>query len=429
MRFILILLCAVLLPTQAYAWACFTLKILEQKYLYVHDYELIFRGKVASIRDMSPEERQKYYPDKDASWKYAPQLATFRIEKKYKGILSDTIEVPDFKGSGPRTTYYKVGQSYYVFANKKNDLATPMGCVGRMYGMEDSTKAQITLERLRVQAEMFDEFIAEKPDQVIAYIEQAKFFEDFDDYQRAQITYKKGLEQLRKNTRHLDNSTKQYVKKKNKRYRLILLEGYGRLLNKTGQYEAALGPLGAVISMGYEESATGGYHSGVSSEYAVAKLKIEPEKFDNKTVKMPKVKVDELDLSNINLSGSDFSEITFNKLVLSGGNFENTNFSGMKGGNLFTNNASFVGANFDNSKIYLREANNADFRNASFKNADIQLQQPNNMDFSGADFSNATIQFSTKSDIDSINFYGANIEGAMISNLSISTSRDVNQKP
>ena len=247
MRYLLVIL-LLCLPSQAQAWTCFNLKTHEQKYLYVHDYEIIFKGKVASIRDMSAEELHRHYPDKDATWQYTPQIATFEIEKKYKGILGDTIEVQDFSGNSPYSTHYEVGESYYVFANEKNELVTPMGCVGSLYGMEDSTQAQITLEKLRAEAEMYAKRADELPydrskymQYSRFYLEQARFHESFNDFPPALVAYQKALEVL------TDYSEKDVIDTNPDE--LIFLDigylelfklGIGRIYYKQGKYEDAL---------------------------------------------------------------------------------------------------------------------------------------------------------------------------------------------
>lgn len=254
MRFILILLCAVFLPTQAQAMNC------QNDPNGIYNYEIVFKGEAVSTQKV--DEKNKIRSDDY----YTPARVTrFKVLRKYKGPISEFVDVyhPDsddvytkdsegnytVRGSIPGISIkFKMGDVRHLFLNrgKGSDQYAWRPCSPWASNVRDL----LPLEEFKARADMFSEIAstlhalpraaARRGEFSNFYLKQAMFHEKYNDFDAALEAYKNSFEmQLRPSQVPSDNTLDALIKIDIGRYGFYKF-GVGKIYLKQERYEDAL---------------------------------------------------------------------------------------------------------------------------------------------------------------------------------------------
>ena len=254
MRFILILLCVVLLPTQAHACKDMRKAIL--------DYQTIFKGKVLSTRELSTEEQEGIYHNKSAR---------VEVSRQYKRTVNDITEIYYFSTEGftreqllerermvrawPFEKKFEVDEVVYFFTNDElsDQNFIKESCVREAKYIDPFEVLE--LEHFKVKAAMYAETlnnISFNDQNAVQYVEllkeQAIFHEFFNDFPTALAAYKMAIKAVSKyNLLSSDQVAVEWNFYRIK-YTQSLELGIGRIHFKQGKYQDAKNVFGKIIA-------------------------------------------------------------------------------------------------------------------------------------------------------------------------------------
>ncbi len=256
MRFILILLFVVFLPTQAQACRDMQKAIL--------DYQTIFIGKVLSTRKLSTEEQEGIYHNKSAR---------VEVSRQYKGTVNDITEIYYFSTESftreqllereqmvrpwPFEKKFEVDDVVYFFTNDalSNQNFIKESCVRKAKYIDPLDVFK--LEHFKAVANAYADIANELPYDLSKYEsyskfyqEQARFHELFNDFQPALAAYQKAIE-IYNDMGEIDPTSREfhdYYFRPAVGLDLVFELGIGRIYFKQGKYQEAKNVFGKVIA-------------------------------------------------------------------------------------------------------------------------------------------------------------------------------------
>ncbi len=381
----------------------------------VKEYPVIFKGRVISTTTLKAPPMEKlskegFTEETAGIWFGKSQSTKFQVIEGYKGGLGSEVEIFHQSESVVGVSY-KDGETYIIFARKEKDGHIGTGNCSPEYIVTELEKSDkpplgfLQIETFKAKENEFKAMIENQPNRPDLYLDQANFYESYNDYPEAEKAYKRGIEKNFDSHRWQiehdqipKDSFDEYTWSENAAY----VAGYGRMLYLQEKYNEALVPLKAVAT---EEA-------GLLYKAALVKLNKFNELKDS-GLDFSGIEVNELDLSNRQLEEANFSKSKIRNLVLHNTNLNNANFSGAEIG-MDIKNSQFKNANFSDSKTG-GDISESTFENANFSNANWTFGHIKDTSFLGANLSNAKLtiyQEITNSDMSK-----ANLEGAYVQRL------------